>query len=314
MNPSERLLKILSKKENLIDTYRLQMEVFAINMQTSLFNELLDKTLSNLQTENGIILNTPKNIRLLTQVDAVLNDMSKNKYPSLISTLQTGFTKLNAINDGYFIGMMGATAMTQKATDYAKVVMRARIGITEGGEMIKDGWMASLIQDKTVLKGVKNIVFKAVVSQSKFSDTLNNLKDYIQGTPESGGSYEKYMKNSLYDVFQQHDAAYSQSIATTLELKYFLYEGGLVKDSRDFCREHNGHVYNIDDAETWPTWVPADSIHISDFKQKDEYSIPSYLGYPDYNPLIDRGGYNCRHFLSYISDALAKKWRDEESN
>jgi hypothetical protein len=290
------------------------MEVFALNMQTSLFNELLDKTLSNLETENGIILNTPKNIRLLSQVDTVLNDMSKNKYPSLINTLQSGFTKLNAINDGYFITMMGATAMTRKATDYAKLVMRERIGVKASGEMIKGGWMSSLIQDTTVLKGVKSIVFKSVIAQSKFSDTLKNLQDYIQGTPESGGAYEKYMKNSLYDVFQQHDAAYSQSIATTLELKYFLYEGGLVKDSRDFCREHNGHVYSTEDAEGWSTWVPADSIHISEFKQKDEYSIPSYLGYPDYNPLIDRGGYNCRHFLSYISDELAKKWKEEESN
>ena len=314
MNLSEQLRKILSKKELLIDTYRSQLEEFALGMQSSLFNELLDKTLSNLQTEDGIILNTPKNIQIITRVDAVLNDMGKSKYPNLLNTLQTGFNKLNLINDAYFVGMMGATAMTKKATDYAKLVMRARIGVKETGEMIKDGWMASLIQDTTVLKGVKNIVFKAVIAQSKFSDTLKNLQQYIQGTSEADGSYVKYMKNSLYDAFQQHDRAYSQSIATTLELKYFLYEGGLVKDSRDFCREHNGHVYSTEDAKGWSKWVPADSIHISDFKQKDEYSIPSYLGYPDYNPLIDLGGYNCRHFLSYISEGMAKKWKKEESN
>jgi len=35
------------------------------------------------------------------------------------------------------------------------------------------------------------------------------------------------------------------------------------------------------------------------------------MAYPGYDPLVDRGGYNCRHQLSFISDELAFKLRPD---
>jgi hypothetical protein len=39
--------------------------------------------------------------------------------------------------------------------------------------------------------------------------------------------------------------------------------------------------------------------------------VPSYLGYAGYQPLIDFGGYRCRHGIGWISDELAQDLRPD---
>jgi hypothetical protein len=314
MNLSEQLNSILEKKAILMDRYRLSVEKFGVNMQTNTMDALINDVLSQLTIKDGKVVNNQHNIRLLAEVDRTMNRLNSS-YQGLIGQLNQGFTALQNLNNAYFgIVISGSQRIINQAAKSSINTLKVRLGIAENGNLLRSGWLPNLIEDKTVLEGVRQILFKNVVSQTKFSTTLKSLKDYVEGTPEKGGAYEKYMKNTLYDIYQQYDAAYALNMANELGLKYFLYTGGLVKDSRDFCREHDGHVYTIEDTETWATWVPADSIHIDTFNQKDEYSVPSYLGYPGYNPLIDRGGYNCRHQLGYISEGVAKLLMESESN
>lgn len=75
-------------------------------------------------------------------------------------------------------------------------------------------------------------------------------------------------------------AAFQRSVtlqkAESLELRHFLYAGGLIKTSREFCRERAGKIYSIEEAATWD----------------NEQSLPviPYLG-----------GYNCRHSMVFMS-------------
>ena len=124
------------------------------------------------------------------------------------------------------------------------------------------------------------------------------LKDKITGSKEYTGGLERQFQRYAYDLYQQYDRSYSDSLAEEFDFNYFIYQGGLVTDSREFCVEHNGKVYSREEAEEWPTW-----------KSPTTGDTPSYLGYPGYDPLTDFGGYNCRHFPGWISDELAKEMR-----
>jgi len=80
--------------------------------------------------------------------------------------------------------------------------------------------------------------------------------------------------------------------ADELKLKYFVYAGSIMEKTRDFCAERNNRVFHVNDVS----------------------SFPNNLSYfpPNYNFFIDRGGYNCRHKIRYISNQLgAKKWGQE---
>ena len=72
----------------------------------------------------------------------------------------------------------------------------------------------------------------------------------------------------------------------SLEFKAFIYEGGIYDDTCDFCKERNGKVFTIKEAEEWKKL---------EWPEKNE----------NYEPLKDMGGTDCRHHPSWISDSLA---------
>jgi hypothetical protein len=87
----------------------------------------------------------------------------------------------------------------------------------------------------------------------------------------------------------------------------------VIKDSRDFCVCHNDKVFSVDEAQEWKTWTPSKGKYPEGYtiQQKDINAVPSYLSYPGYDPLVDAGGYNCRHIMGFISDSLAEKLRPD---
>jgi hypothetical protein len=72
-------------------------------------------------------------------------------------------------------------------------------------------------------------------------------------------------------------------IADERGLTHFLYEGGLVKDSRPFCRAHAGGIYTRTDAKRF------DGIY---WKGK----------IPDLPFLVAVGGYNCMHSINWLAN------------
>lgn len=66
-------------------------------------------------------------------------------------------------------------------------------------------------------------------------------------------------------------------------LKRYRYVGGVVAESRDFCRTHNDRVYT--EAEIRRIW-----------------STRTWGGKRPGDPFVVRGGYNCRHMFVPVSD------------
>ena len=81
-------------------------------------------------------------------------------------------------------------------------------------------------------------------------------------------------------------------------MKFFIYNGGLIKSSRAFCIVRNGKVFANMEAEEWendPTLT----------------AIPSKENYTWY---IERGGYNCRHSIDFIAEDIALVLRPDLKN
>lgn len=62
----------------------------------------------------------------------------------------------------------------------------------------------------------------------------------------------------------------------------FVYVGGIIETSRDFCRERDGKIFTIQEINSWD----------------NEQGLPAN---------IYLGGYNCRHHLSPISREIARE-------
>lgn len=72
----------------------------------------------------------------------------------------------------------------------------------------------------------------------------------------------------------------------------YLYVGDVIKDSRTFCRKKAGRIFAIQEADAeWPN---------------DRDLIGRGSAIP-YTPRIDRGRWNCRHRIRYITEEMAEK-------
>lgn len=84
------------------------------------------------------------------------------------------------------------------------------------------------------------------------------------------------LRNKVSDVVYDFHGAFVLARATRLGYTRFRYAGGVVRNSRDFCITHVGKIYTMGEIQRiwrgrWAGKRPGD-------------------------PMVVRGGYNCRHF------------------
>lgn len=314
MKIPRRISEILARKQAYIDSQRGLMESSVLKLQNRLFSDIISELIPELDIKNGVILDTPKNIRLLSVLDKTYKDFQRLSFQVMSDKIITATSKIAVLSDSYFeIVLTGdLPAVFNRITKATNKLINLKIGL-DGGKFTRGGFLQSFFDSNVIGTELKQIVSKAVTSNISSKELIKLLRDKITGVDQSAGLMERQYQRYVYDLYQQYDAAYNKTIGNELGFKYFIYQGGLIRDSRDFCAAHDNKVWSIDETEDWSTWTPSKGDYPSGYKikQKDIYSVPSYIGYAGYDPLIDRGGYNCRHALGWISDNLAFKLRPE---
>lgn len=122
---------------------------------------------------------------------------------------------------------------------------------------------------------------------------LTELREQLRIKVVGNKIAQRYFSRWTHDIYSQMQRIGANRIRIDLGLKYAIYQGGLIATSRDFCEERNNKCFSDDEIMSW--------------KNLD------WVGKPEigYNPLIDCGGYNCRHRLDWISNQLAKRLRPD---
>jgi hypothetical protein len=269
-----------------------------------------------LDVKGGIILETENNYRLISTLDSIYVKYYKLTSKKVLTEVMGTFESIRS-DDYDFMTINLSPELIAKFKDIKKEVIRItdlRFGL-KGGKFYAGGFLDNVLKENSPT-ALKRLLSKMVSAQVNTSDFIKYLRAYFRGKE----GYEAKFTWFAFDVYQQYDATYNATLADKLGLTNFIYQGGLIEDSRDFCAAHDGKVWTTKEAEEWENWRPIDGIKDDmypegyEVKAKDLYSVPSYLGYPGYNPLYDRGGFRCRHQLSYISDELAKRLRPVKNN
>lgn len=327
MKVPKRILEAINKKQDSIDKSRDDLENQVVKLQNILYDSMLKYIIPELDVKDGIIQDTLKNYQLLTGLDNQYRKFINYSFKIIVPLIGAGTAGISDLVKEYFKTVLPQNLDIKKFESITEAVttkLNARIGLTANEGLVSGGWLETNLADNSVKTQIKNYVAKAVTGQIGHKEFLQGLSNIIKGIPKEviqdgkkvivqTGATEKQYQRYVFDLFQQFDRAYNLALADEYNMQYFIYQGGLISDSRDFCVCHNNKVWSRDESADWDTWKPYMGEYPAGYviKQKDIYEIPSYLGYPGYQPLIDAGGYNCRHSIGYISDDLATSLRPE---
>lgn len=216
-------------------------------------------------------------------------------YHKVIAQFVSDILSVGKLNGQYF----QAVSAGEITKDYEAVKAAAddllleRFGFTKSGAMVKDGFIDLFVQDKSVELEAKKFAYQAAAKKGTgLEEFKQGLSRIIEGDNTRVGGYERHFNQYAYDTYQQADSILQEKYAVALELPAAFYSGGVIADSRPFCKERSGKVFTREEILAWD-------------KEKWAGKIP------DVSVLVQRGGYNCRHHFNYITAKQALRRRED---
>lgn len=262
-------------------------------LQVKLFDSVFNDYLSKLEQSNGRILNTQQNKNLITNLDRIYDAFNATHNAVTVKTFINDLIQIHDLNKKYFSNINPEG--TRASAPVIEEAINKGLGIDQNGNLIQGGFADKFLKDKKSLKSIKRIANKAVRTKQGFVEFKDALKQHIKGQPgTNGGTLQQYYRNYAYDTYQKVDRINGDKFATALDLRYFIYSGGLINTSRGFCIKRNGRI--IDSTKF-------KKLTYSSLPENQRGGIPS----SGWNPMEDLGGYGCRHSKDWVTDSFAMR-------
>lgn len=285
-----------TENQKYIDLKQIEILELAKEKQKEFSKIVIDYIINSIAAgEDGILKATSNNKSKSLKLGLVLKKLEAAYGQELVLKLIDATNNLLNINSDYY-----KTIETNgKRFDYVKRLMRetmrSRLGINARGGLIRDGYLNNIANSINVADELKNILYRQVVlGRSNIKDVVKEISTKISGGKETNGLIENHIRTQVFDTFTQVDREINNQFANRLNLKYFIYQGGLIENSRDFCKKRNNKVFSVDETKEW-----SNDKDLPLTKAEKESGSPS-----GYHPLIDCGRWNCRHTIRYISNEM----------
>jgi hypothetical protein len=193
-------------------------------IQENVFNSLIEE-LKNLGTQNGKVLNSVQNLKLINGL--------KNKIERLIISegfrddvkkFINAFNVVESLNQQYFADFN----YKFKPSKTLPIIKEAAIDKTLN-DLLSQGLEVNVV-DK-----VYSILNDNTTTGGSYASLTNQLRQSIVGTKESEGILQRYSKTITTDAINQYSAQYHDVLAQDLNLNWGRYIGSDLVTSREFC-------------------------------------------------------------------------------
>ena len=292
----KELNKFYLQKKNYIDSKLKSLGKNVSMLQNELMQLIISEYIGKFDVKDGRLVINQKNMRLAAELEVLMNKFNIEFQESVLKKTAEDMLRMTGFSVEYY-SQMGFSKKALDSIAEKTGFISTRIGITKDGNIIKGSYLDSLSQNAEVRMELKDYVLNSISTGKEYNEYLKGFKEMVVGGKEINGTLERYYNQYAYDSFNQVEAAIENKFATELDLKYFIYSGGIIDTSRQFCRKRAGKVFSIEETKDWKC-------------------DPNLIGKPkgqrcddSYNPLIDRGRYRCRHTIQYISEEMAFRLR-----
>lgn len=290
--------EIEKNKLEFIETRVSQLKGKVIGLEKTLFRAILSRFIVDLQTDNGIIANTPKNLALISTIDDIYNEFNIKHQSKLTTEYAKDLIKIGSFNQDYFKKVVEEN----KAEVNDKLRKRSLevLGIEKKGTntiIKKGGYLDMFLNDTTVKTQIKRRAVLAIQVGQTTQDLRKTIASDIITTNQKEGLLKRYWRQNAIDTYSAFDRSTGKALADEYNLQACFYSTGTESDSRYFCKHNVGKVYLREEVEEWKDYVNK--------KRGGKYIGAIVESKSSYNPFIQQGGINCKHSLRWISNRTA---------
>lgn len=267
----------------------LQVQLSAL--QDGLYQALADQFFNRVSIQGGRIVYNKETRRAITAISGQARRYMAQNGSKLVKEVKRAIDEIVTLNRDYFAGQ-ASVASLDTISDNIRTGLLETYGLTERGALVEGGYMAAMITDANIGARITRAVYGQAVSKNATQSAMKEVFErVIKGTDKPGtGIFAQANKEVFNDLAASTDRMVTEAYADKLKLNFAIYSGSLIDTSRKFCIARAQKVF-----------------HKSEIAKFD----PPEAKPPGYNPFTMLGGYNCRHRLSWISDALAVRMRPD---
>lgn len=262
----------------------------AIQEATDALNAVLDKTQNSIYRlaisklreldvdPDGYIRPSSANRKIIRGVNKAFDEgIQKGGYINGLNQFAKTISVLDSLNAGYFEGIgktFNANSLSIKSLQKQTVLNIESLLLNNGLE--------------TQIKApLSNILFQNINSGGSYSGMLEQVKVYIVGE-ENEGKLKQYVKQITRDALNNYSRSYQSTVGNALGLEFYQYVGGLMPESREFCRDRVNGYFHYKEIESWANL---------EWKGKRPDTTESSI-------FVYAGGYSCMHQIMPVSTAL----------
>ena len=149
--------------------------------------------------------------------------------------------------------------------------------------------VASIKRDEVRVRRLDKRTTQGKVVRARLDKNIQTLQSKF-ARDRAGENMKRYAGQILNDSLRDFDATLNFNKANDAGLTFVKYYGDVIPTTRDFCRNLINGVYNRRNGGLFT---------IDEIKRL--WTTRSWSGKKSGNPLVVRGGYNCRHQFSYVN-------------
>ena len=218
--------------------------------------------------------NIPVEFQELTKGDLALVQNLKQQYFTQFKDVSNTFTR--RLSEKVYQN----TLVGSDFADLDKELRQTINGIYASSDDVEANKLVEFIEDNKFKKSMQSQVDKAVQTlQTKFA------RDRV------GENMKRYAGQILNDSLRDFDATLNFNKSNDAGLVYVKYYGDVIPTTREICRNLINGVIKSNRSDGLFTIDEVRSL----------WASRSWSGKKAGNPLVVRGGYNCRHQWSYVN-------------
>jgi hypothetical protein len=303
----DRLRKLAAQKNAFIDSQLTELEAIineaAFTLSKSLFNDFLSK----LSTIDGDL--STDNVNKVNLIERIWQTYQKTTGFKIVTAFVSDLQEIISLGEKYYTELIPSQVVSKDI----EAIINKQLGIKLEGEAwtaTPKGYIATLAEDRTIVTELKQIAYKDIISKNGYESLKTSLSNYLVGQGEDPGDFYKFHKQFAFDTYSEVDRLNSKLHADKLKLQYFLYNGGTVRDTRIFCEERHGKCFSTEEAEGWRDLIGKTRMVKGKTKMVAKPIGPIVEDKEAYNPIVQLGGFNCRHSADFVSEEIALELRN----